>query len=45
MLWVLVAAWAFPQLLREGTTLVAVHGLLIVMISLAVEHGPRAQTQ
>ena len=36
--WVFVAARAFLWLQREGTALVAVHGLLLVVPSLVAEH-------
>ena len=36
--WVFLAAWAFLQLWRAGSSLVAVHGLLIAVASLIGEH-------
>ena len=36
---VFIAAWVFLYFQQAGPTLVAVHGLLIVVSSLVVEHG------
>ena len=37
--WVFIAAWVFSSFSKWGCSLVVVHGLLIVVASLAVEHG------
>ena len=37
--WVFVAAQAFSSCSEQGLLFVAVHGLLTVVASLAVEHG------
>ena len=37
--WVFVAAWAFSSCGERGLLFVAVRGLLIVVASLAAEHG------
>ena len=37
--WVFVAAWAFSSCGKQGLLFVVVHGLLIAVASLVVEHG------
>ena len=37
--WIFFAAWAFSSFGDQGLLFVALHGLLIVVVSLVAEHG------